>query len=101
LRRPPRSTIFPTRRSSDLRIVEQDHSQTVTRPFGAKQREIAGEGGGSWDIVYHVVVFTLPVIRGHQGAKVVHILANIGGGRRLVDRKSTRLNSSHVKISYA
>src|SRR5690606_41311401 len=31
----------------------------------------------------------------------VHRLVRVPGGHRRTDRKSTRLNSSHVKISYA
>src|SRR6266542_4851041 len=57
IRRPPRSTLFPTRRSSDLR------SERRTFPVGDD-------------------------LRGEAAA-------------HLVDRKSTRLNSSHGSISYA
>src|SRR5205814_3800422 len=57
IRRPPRSTLFPTRRSSDLR-----------RNCVGEGRTAASGGDGS-------------------------------GARR--DRKSTRLNSSHLGISYA
>src|SRR5436309_12256390 len=67
IRRPPRSTLFPTRRSSDLGelLLERDEGRTgiVARP---------------------------PIS-----------LNNVGARRDLGDRKSTRLNSSHVKISYA
>src|SRR5438477_8829578 len=59
LRRPPRSTLFPTRRSSDLIAIT-------------------------------------PRAEANLGA--VH-LAEPRGGK--VDRKSTRLNSSHMSISYA
>src|SRR5437660_4608918 len=58
IRRPPRSTLFPTRRSSDL----------------------STDGAGH-----------LP--RGDEGADRPPVLPR--------DRKSTRLNSSHVAISYA
>src|SRR5256885_12784070 len=59
IRRPPRSTLFPTRRSSDL---------TVTGVL-VRDRGAVGEGRAG------------------------------DGDRR--DRKSTRLNSSHLVISYA
>src|SRR5207249_6290771 len=62
IRRPPRSTLFPTRRSSDL-------GTAATSPAGA------GAGG--------------PRLRG------------VGTCTGSEDRKSTRLNSSHVSISYA
>src|SRR3712207_7442034 len=85
IRRPPRSTLFPTRRSSDL-----------TFPFGA-----------------HVVVVEVDVESGK--AEVARLIAVDDAGTILnpllaegqrhggyaQDRKSTRLNSSHANISYA
>src|SRR5262245_65034444 len=62
IRRPPRSTLFPTRRSSDL---------SNPRQHGLEPAADAGE----------------------RAAR-----ASTGVGR---DRKSTRLNSSHLGISYA
>src|SRR5439155_2461156 len=62
LRRPPRSTLFPTRRSSDL----------DERPIGP-HAELAAE----------------------------HDVESLRPGTAGLDRKSTRLNSSHVAISYA
>src|SRR3970282_2833132 len=58
IRRPPRSTLFPTRRSSDLyaRCTEIRRQEDGERPSTARQG---------------------------------------------IDRKSTRLNSSHITISYA
>src|SRR5689334_24262992 len=79
IRRPPRSTLFPY--------------TTLFRSRG-------GEGAEAGD---------LPV--GHQIVRVVeragdeHVAAAVGRQRdlqlRRVDRKSTRLNSSHSSISYA
>src|SRR5436309_4893098 len=62
MRRPPSSTLFPTRRSSDLLGLPARH-----------------------------------------GARLARCRANRGDGSSIaaLDRKSTRLNSSHVKISYA
>src|SRR5256885_6374903 len=64
IRRPPRSTLFPTRRSSDL---------------------------------FHAHVAVNLVISGSLKwiAIELHVLLDLG------DRKSTRLNSSHLVISYA
>src|SRR2546427_6587952 len=72
IRRPPRSTLFPTRRSSDLRQapfirVEQKHE-----PAPAHHRPS-------------------PVDLSDRGLPE----------NRPGDRKSTRLNSSHSQISYA
>src|SRR5438552_5887585 len=76
-RRPPRSTLFPTRRSSDL--VEAHGTGT---PLGdpievAALHEAFGVGEG--------------------GAQRVAL----GSVKTNIDRKSTRLNSSHQIISYA
>src|SRR5690349_24992783 len=77
IRQPPKSTLFPTRRSSDL---------------------VASEGGDGEDRL-------LPAARGDGGAADGGLGGGCGeggcGGEREEDRKSTRLNSSHVEISYA
>src|SRR5690606_42158880 len=67
---------FPTRRSSDLVGHRRRTQGGRRRPQGA---EAPGEGDRRAELGQR---------RGQEG----------GGGR---DRKSTRLNSSHVKISYA
>src|SRR5436309_11018315 len=67
IRPPPRSTLFPTRRSSDLPAPGLAAGSTG-------RRSVCGEGQ--------------PRCRRAPG-------------ERGQDRKSTRLNSSHVKISYA
>src|SRR5438034_7391960 len=72
LGRPPRSTLFPTRRSSDLGTlasIRKSFSFRSTPPKGVKRS---------------------PARRGRT--------TNAVGSR---DRKSTRLNSSHTVISYA
>src|SRR5438874_6851713 len=58
IRRPPRSTLFPSRRSSDLDLQ-------------------------------------------HGGGEAEGMNAEVGTRNAEQDRKSTRLNSSHVEISYA
>src|SRR5690554_7287775 len=74
IRRPPRSTLFPTRRSSDLGV----------------QALLGAQGGG------------LAVGAGkHQGAHQGRGAGQADQPVSLKDRKSTRLNSSHVRISYA
>src|SRR2546427_1750200 len=70
IRRPPRSTLFPTRRSSDLFVA-----------IGAVGAAIAAFTGA--DVVAQALVFGTVSLAG------------------IVDRKSTRLNSSHSQISYA
>src|SRR5688572_32480096 len=75
IRRPPRSTLFPTRRSSDLSDRHADDAKTAT---------VAPTGPA--------FVLALPCVLGHVAVRVA---------ARRRDRKSTRLNSSHSQISYA
>src|SRR3712207_7517219 len=79
IRRPPRSTLFPTRRSSDLLTLGGDADLLdVARAFEA-----------------HVAGDTLAVEVVYDGDEAA------GEPARIEDRKSTRLNSSHANISYA
>src|SRR5690606_39801963 len=85
IRRPPRSTLFPYttlfRSLAELaRIVDRE---TAFRPWRARfaQTQSALED-------------PMPV----TGVTPTALVAEL---HRLQDRKSTRLNSSHVKISYA
>src|SRR2546430_3265753 len=82
IRRPPRSTLFPYTtlfRSSD----------------SGEQGAASGAQEGAADQVWKEV----PGSSACWEAGVRAICAYTGGG--LVDRKSTRLNSSHSQISYA
>src|SRR3712207_7082445 len=82
IRRPPRSTLFPYTtlfRSSLLRARPEP-------PPGPARRPERGRRG------------RLP---GAHPARGAHLHRREPPGRRLPDRKSTRLNSSHANISYA
>src|SRR5437868_8952682 len=79
LRRPPRSTLFPTRRSSDL-------SFTMNFDWAARH---SGE----------MFRDTLDAAKRSAGATRAWIDERTLVGDK--DRKSTRLNSSHVSNSYA
>src|SRR5690625_7513252 len=72
---------FPTRRSSDLAFEGQIGQAAYS----------ASKGG--------VVGMTLPLAR--EFARIGVRVNTIAPGIFLTDRKSTRLNSSHVAISYA
>src|SRR5256885_12158429 len=76
IRRPPRSTLFPTRRSSDL---ETSMSISGCERLGSPAKS--------------PIPFTAP----HGGIRRESTSSRIA----LADRKSTRLNSSHLVISYA
>src|SRR5690606_40102030 len=81
-RRPP---AFPTRRSSDLVVGERRTAAQGAVERGdllAQAHEVVVERGGD------------------AGAEGLH-RGVVGLARLSLDRKSTRLNSSHVKISYA
>src|SRR5438067_4214406 len=80
IRRPPRSTLFPyttlfRSKASELRVI----SHTTVRQYKSGMPRNLREIGQQLDVTY--------------------ILE--GSVRRAGDRKSTRLNSSHVSISYA
>src|SRR5258705_2318488 len=75
IRRPPRSTLFPTRRSSDLDEALSMSDRILVMHAGRILRE------GTPEEVY----------RRPRERFVAEFL----------DRKSTRLNSSHLGISYA
>src|SRR5256885_9603245 len=75
IRRPPRSTPFPTRRSSDLEI-----------------ETMAAAG--------RIVAETLALVA-RQVRPGVSTEQLDRAAEEFIDRKSTRLNSSHLVISYA
>src|SRR5256885_7380131 len=83
IRRPPRSTPFPTRRSSDL------------------------EQGGEMTFGNAAPTSAFPVLRSQSGESIWPFAIYPGSTVEVVfqalktDRKSTRLNSSHLVISYA
>src|SRR5690606_41113836 len=95
----PQSTPFPYTtlfRSTGLR-VEADHLR-VGELVDERQRVAHG---GQQDVAARLVRLRLD-----REAQIVpladHVLAEqVEGLLHAVDRKSTRLNSSHVKISYA
>src|SRR5258707_5664473 len=88
IRRPPRSTLFPYTtlfRSRDLQ--------------GLVSVSVAGHEGGGKDQVVRLLG-----IKGKRLAGVLVSLGFVALGVPIygqVDRKSTRLNSSHATISYA
>src|SRR5690606_40118048 len=90
---------FPTRRSSDLTYDAAPIARVVTIDRG--RYTLLAEDGTEL-----VAMKSRPL--GRQGVVVgddVRVVGDLSGRdgslARIVDRKSTRLNSSHVKISYA
>src|SRR5207302_5011601 len=92
---------FPTRRSSDLLIdrSEEPRPGNLSARDGVAQRHVDGLAdalhGGETRHQHRIGV------RGGRQRRVGRRFAGVGGTTVLAeDRKSTRLNSSHVKISY-
>src|SRR2546426_3635007 len=80
IRRPPRSTLFPTRRSSDL----------------------SGSLDTSWADMCRMLAIVSQKPAPVDTLMAFRALADTGRNfRDFGDRKSTRLNSSHLVISYA
>src|SRR5205814_9580874 len=100
LTRHPSPTLFPTRRSSDL---DDDRVSSITRRLLIGQGYLVLEADDGYQ--------ALLVAQGHKGPidlVITDVVMPRMGGLQLVaqlkdfrDRKSTRLNSSHLGISYA
>src|SRR3712207_7597057 len=94
IRRPPRSTLFPYPTLFRSRVVAQEVQQPpvprqeVELPRGALQ--VVPVAHQAVPPVHDVLLVTGHLGRQYGGAHVERL-----------DRKSTRLNSSHANISYA
>src|SRR3712207_8130755 len=88
IRRPPRSTLFPYTTLFRSRGEEADVDRLVVRAEADAGRVAFGVSG-----LVEVLVGQVEV---ELGVLLGHLLVV-----ELVDRKSTRLNSSHANISYA
>src|SRR3712207_8642033 len=85
IRRPPRSTLFP-----------------YTTLF--RSADWAELDGGYRPVVCHAALYCIPALLAEAeatGARLRDLLLALVAGYEVVDRKSTRLNSSHANISYA
>src|SRR5207249_9748367 len=97
---PPRShTPFPTRRSSDLaRLAGDEGLLAVIAP--ASLRGGDGSSGSLFDDT-RIAVLTPREAKGMEFDHVIVVEPAQIVDEAAEDRKSTRLNSSHVSISYA
>src|SRR5690606_41354392 len=100
IRPPPRAPIFPTRRSSDLLDI---HESTVSR---AVREKYAQTPFGTFELrsfFSSTIKTTSDENTSSQQVKTMigKMIEKENKQKPLSDRKSTRLNSSHVKISYA
>src|SRR5256885_12778638 len=87
IRRPPRSTLFPTRRSSDLLEVSQSVLTHEWSPAKCQRKGDRMDGSLKRKVVAR--------------AAAALAVGGAGAGIAATDRKSNRLNSSHLVISYA
>src|SRR3989442_11945705 len=78
IRRPPRSTLFP------YTTLFRSHVLSAT-------------------LIYNLpgMTHSNALVRQVAGGWETNTIVNYASGNALTDRKSTRLNSSHVRISYA
>src|SRR5690349_23887996 len=93
-RRPPRSTLFPY--TTLFRSVGEDGLGRRGRRRGQGRQPGLGRDG--------VPELAADVVEAGEDAQRVLVLGEVGRDvvhNGLRDRKSTRLNSSHVEISYA
>src|SRR2546427_1571662 len=100
IRRPPRSTLFPYTTLFRSHDVSGPGSVLVLLRPGRDHVRVDAEVGVDEDQVLQRQVFRSPVLHVTGGPGTVedgHPLAV----RLTLDRKSTRLNSSHSQISYA
>src|SRR3712207_6950532 len=90
IRRPPRSTLFPytTLFRSHLCVADENSSL-----FVAFQQHMAGSA--AW------IAHNDQPTRSYEPERKTHKAEAVMPAQDNVDRKSTRLNSSHANISYA
>src|SRR3712207_8642080 len=89
IRRPPRSTLFPY--TTLFRSSRTGLDETHWQEFADRLRFVRLEEG-AWGRLMDEC---------QQAARVVYLSVPPGAVEGLIDRKSTRLNSSHANISYA
>src|SRR5699024_12501293 len=88
---------FPTRRSSDLQLLKQElrEYEKVT-PMTEEEREALHEWVAAGNSVHEN-----GSMASYESGRPVDFLDVYREEEEIRDRKSTRLNSSHVSISYA
>src|SRR5690349_1347285 len=94
---PPDLHSFPTRRSSDLGLTGFTHLFNAMPPLAGREPGPVGAALDDPDAYVGLIVDLV-----HVSAVSLRVaIAARGWQRMMLDRKSTRLNSSHVEISYA
>src|SRR3712207_8688771 len=88
IRRPPRSTLFP-------------YTTLFRSPSPAEGRGRRGEGGRDHAVTRARAAGSSRAAGGGTSASIDSIAWRVSLSTSCLDRKSTRLNSSHANISYA
>src|SRR3712207_8307140 len=88
IRRPPRSTLFP------YTTLFRSHLHLLHEPLPLRGVVLQVD-------VVQLLALDVEALVGRLVAHHPVVAAELFGRRRLEDRKSTRLNSSHANISYA
>src|SRR3989442_3369135 len=96
IRRPPRSTLFPY--TTLFRSINKAAGMTSHDVVAKIRKLLKQKRVGHAGTLDPSASGVLPICIG-QGTRVAEYLSESGKAYR--DRKSTRLNSSHVRISYA
>src|SRR5690606_39822630 len=90
---------FPTRRSSDLDLITHSRYQLPTPFHHIQLKLLSNQTKHTFPRLS--LAHVLNRWRGQSATKLLQQLGLVISYFRWPDRKSTRLNSSHVKISYA
>src|SRR3712207_9179267 len=100
IRRPPRSTLFPYTTLFRSEMLRRGGKTSLAESFHAGGRQDGAERGILPEAFDDAAPAAVAGQVGHGREGPVH--ANVRCFlRRPLDRKSTRLNSSHANISYA
>src|SRR5207249_7282832 len=97
---PPSHPSFPTRRSSDLIVAWVGRALNSAYNYYVKLEDRIDPQERVLKAMGSAAVFTIHFIRKGNGGSIGAEFHGVLRRQRL-DRKSTRLNSSHVSISYA
>src|SRR5690606_40999230 len=92
---------FPTRRSSDLTFVNHTSEPIISFDIPLQKTPPLNVSTLTFDSLNPSIAFDLKATSPFSTPSIDPLALNVTLYNPILDRKSTRLNSSHVKISYA
>src|SRR3712207_7746638 len=104
IRRPPRSTLFPYTtlfRSLVEHCKKNEKYLIVDESFMDFCQDYKLYTAFNYDYDKLIIIKSMTKIYGIPGLRMGYLMARDESVIRKIDRKSTRLNSSHANISYA